>query len=168
MMRLVSAALIIVALAFLLSPRFRAWVRARAPMFILGAIAVTAVGLAITGRLNWIVAAVSAALPAIWRLAPLLRFAPLLARLAGRGREAGARGRDDRPGTGDTPPPQRNGRMSRQEAAEMLGVDSDADRDRVMAAHRRLIQRLHPDRGGTDYLASRLNEARDVLLEDND
>ena len=168
MMRLVSLALIIAALAYLLSPRLRRRVRARAPMFLLGALALTAIGLAITGRLNWIFAAISAALPAIWRFAPLLRFLPLVARLTGRGREAGASPGSDQQDAGNAPPPRREGRMSRQEAAEMLGVETDADRDRIMAAHRRLIQRLHPDRGGTDYLASRLNEARDVLLEDND
>ncbi|PZA00844.1 molecular chaperone DnaJ [Gammaproteobacteria bacterium 2W06] len=165
MMRLVSLALIIAALAFLLSPRLRRRARARAPMFILGAVALTAIGLAITGRLNWIFAAISAALPAIWRFAPLLRFLPVIARLTGRGRDAGASPRGDDPAAGNAPPPRRDGRMSRQEAADMLGVETDADRDSIMAAHRRLIQRLHPDRGGTDYLASRLNEARDVLLE---
>lgn len=161
MMRLVSLALIILALTYLLSPHFRRWVRARAPMFILGLMAATAVALAITGRLNWIVAAVSAAIPLIWRLAPLLRFLPLVARLTGRARGAKADSAD----TDRQQPASRNGRMARAEAAELLGVDADADRDTVLAAHRRLMQRLHPDRGGTDYLAARLNEARDVLLE---
>jgi curved DNA-binding protein CbpA len=55
--------------------------------------------------------------------------------------------------------------MTRDEAAEMLGVAIDADRKTILAAHRRLMQKLHPDRGGTDYLAARLNEARDRLLE---
>lgn len=163
MMRLVSLALIILALTYLLSTRFRQWVRARAPMFILGLIAVTAVALAISGRLNWIFAAISAAIPVIWRMAPLLRFLPLVARLSRRWRGTGSTRADGTEGGG---PPRRSGRMSRDEAAEMLGVASDADREAVLAAHRRLMQRLHPDRGGTDYLASRLNEARDVLLED--
>ena len=160
MMRLLSPLLIILALAFLLSPRFREWLRARAPIFILGAIAVVAVVLAISGRLNWIFAAISAALPVIWRLAPLLRFLPMVARLTGRRRGA----QKDDADSNDQRPASRNGRMTREEAGELLGVDADADRDAVLAAHRRLMQRLHPDRGGTDYLAARLNEARDVLL----
>ncbi|RZU99447.1 molecular chaperone DnaJ [Spiribacter vilamensis] len=160
MMRLFSLLLIILALAFLLSPRFRQWLRARAPIFILGAIAVVAIVLAISGRLNWIFAAISAALPVIWRLAPLLRFLPLVARLTGRRR--GKQG--DETDTDGQRPASRNGRMTREEAGELLGVEADADREEVLAAHRRLMQRLHPDRGGTDYLAARLNEARDVLL----
>jgi len=163
MMRLVSLALIILALTYLLSTRFRQWVRARAPMFVLGLIAFTAVALAISGRLNWIFAAISAAIPVIWRMAPLLRFLPMVARLGGLWRRRRSDASDRGDGSG---PPQRNTRMSRDEAAEMLGVARDADREAVLAAHRRLMQRLHPDRGGTDYLASRLNEARDVLLED--
>ena len=57
------------------------------------------------------------------------------------------------------------GRMSRAEALRVLGLDPGATRDDVLAAHRRLMQRLHPDRGGSDYLAARINEAKDVLLE---
>ena len=161
MMRLFSLLLIILALAFLLSPRFRQWLRARAPIFILGAIAVGAVLLAISGRLNWIFAAISAALPVIWRFAPLLfRFLPLVARLTGRRRGT----QEDDADTDSQRPASRSGRMTREEAGELLGVDADADREEVLAAHRRLMQRLHPDRGGTDYLAARLNEARDILL----
>ncbi len=54
--------------------------------------------------------------------------------------------------------------MTREEAGAILGVAPDADRDTVVAAHRRLIQKLHPDRGGSDYLASRVNEAKRRLL----
>ena len=161
MTRLISLLLIILALIFLLSPRFRQWLRARAPVFILGAIAAAAVVLAISGRLNWIFAAIGAALPVIWRFAPLLRFLPLVARLTGRRR---GKGKDDDDTDGKRPA-SRNGRMTRDEAAELLGIEADADREAILAAHRRLMQRLHPDRGGTDYLAARLNEARDVLLD---
>tara|TARA_B100000029_G_scaffold183213_1_gene180799 strand:- start:329 stop:937 length:609 start_codon:yes stop_codon:yes gene_type:complete len=58
------------------------------------------------------------------------------------------------------------GPMSRREAAEILGLDENSASDKVIETHRRLIQKLHSDRGGTDYLASLVNQARDVLLED--
>lgn len=54
--------------------------------------------------------------------------------------------------------------MSRDEAFEVLGLAPDASQDDIRAAHRRLIQRMHPDRGGSAYLAARLNQARRVLL----
>ena len=161
MIRLFSAILLVLFLAFMLSSRFRGWLRARAPMLVLGSVAVVAIALAATGRLNWIFAAVSAALPFIWRLASLLRFLPWIARLTGHGRTTSA----DGDGSGGSHPARPDGRMSREEAAELLGITPDADREAVLAAHRRLMQRLHPDRGGTDYLAARLNEARDRLLE---
>ena len=54
--------------------------------------------------------------------------------------------------------------MSVQQAAQILGVDLAAPSDEIVLAHRRLIQRMHPDRGGSDYLAAQINRAKDVLL----
>ncbi|WP_299440913.1 hypothetical protein [uncultured Rhodospira sp.] len=62
--------------------------------------------------------------------------------------------------------PASNGPMSRAEALQVLGLEEGASADDVRAAHRRLIVLVHPDRGGTPYLAARLNQARDVLLGD--
>lgn len=61
----------------------------------------------------------------------------------------------------DTP---RKGRMTMREAREILGVGADATPQEIHSAHRRLIQKNHPDQGGSEYLASKINEARDVLL----
>lgn len=54
--------------------------------------------------------------------------------------------------------------LSQAEACEVLGVAEHATREEVEAAYKRLIQRVHPDRGGSDWLAARLTAARDVLL----
>jgi hypothetical protein len=54
--------------------------------------------------------------------------------------------------------------MTETLALEILGLGSDASREDITAAHRRLMQKMHPDRGGSDYLAQRINQARDFLL----
>ena len=56
------------------------------------------------------------------------------------------------------------GRMTRQEALAVLGLAEGASEDDIRAAHRRLMRTAHPDGGGSDWLAARINEARDVLL----
>lgn len=60
-----------------------------------------------------------------------------------------------------------SGKMDAAEARAILGVPAEASPDDIRRAHRRLIQRLHPDRGGTDYLAAQVTRARDVLLGDH-
>jgi len=57
-----------------------------------------------------------------------------------------------------------SGPMSTGEALEILGLDQGAEVWQISEAHRRLLQKLHPDRGGSAYLAIKVTEARDVLL----
>lgn len=73
-------------------------------------------------------------------------------------------GRAGDPGADDTFE-QTHGKMSRSEAFRILGLNEDAGQAEIKAAHHRLIAGLHPDRGGSAYLAAKINEARDVLLK---
>ncbi|WP_043340199.1 J domain-containing protein [Belnapia moabensis] len=60
--------------------------------------------------------------------------------------------------------PMESGPMTRAEALAILGLAEGADAEAIRAAHRRLMQSAHPDRGGSDWLAARVNQARDILL----
>ena len=82
----------------------------------------------------------------------------MLTRLGGRAQEHSS----GRQGSGRSA---RLGQMSRREALDVLGLEDDATDTEVRDAHRRLIRKLHPDQGGSDYLAAKLNEAKEVLLD---
>ena len=62
-------------------------------------------------------------------------------------------------------PPPRRAAMGVEEALDILGLEAGADEAAIRGAHRKLMQQLHPDKGGNDYLAKQINTARDTLLQ---
>jgi hypothetical protein len=125
-----------------------------------GVIAILVV-LAITGHLNIITAMIASLVALLPRVAGLARYLPFLSRLYQQrqqyGQNSGQNG-------GRQPPPQGRSAMSRDEAMDILGLKPGYSKEDVIAAHRRMIQKMHPDRGGSDYLASQINKAKDTLL----
>jgi hypothetical protein len=55
--------------------------------------------------------------------------------------------------------------LSRREAFEILGLEDGASDEEILTAHKKLMQRLHPDRGGSNYLAVKVNQAKDLLIK---
>lgn len=107
-----------------------------------------------TGRAHWLAALITALLPAArWVLGQVIRNIPFLHNLYKQRQ------------TQKNPPSARVTQLTVKEALQILGLEPGASREEIIAAHKKLIQKLHPDQGGNDYLAAQLNAARDLLLK---
>lgn len=116
--------------------------------------------LVMTGRVHWIMAIIAALIPLSKILLSLLFRARPFLQFWRRHRQTQ---NNDIPSSNPA-----NNKLAEDEAWQILGLAPGASRDEVIQAHKKLIQKLHPDRGGNNYLAAKLNAARDLLLKNQE
>ncbi len=117
--------------------------------YVLYAIALIVIMLTVTGRMHWIAAVVATLFPFLRSAFPwLMRLLPFIK-------------------SKNTPPPSSaaaNHIIDLEKALKMYGFEQVPSEEEIIQRHRELIQKNHPDRGGSDYLAAQINEAKDTLL----
>jgi hypothetical protein len=101
------------------------------------------------GKLHWIGAAIAALFTGLKTAWPwLAQYVPKI---------LGKKQNHTQNSAGDMP-------STREHALEVLGLEEGSSKEDIIQAHRRLIQKCHPDKGGSEYLAAQLNKAKDILI----
>jgi len=112
--------------------------------------------LALTGHLNIITAAIAGLVALIPRLLQYAKYLPFISNMVNK--------QANSTGSSQAPPTPGKGKMAKNEAIEILALKPGYSDEDVIAAHRRMMQKVHPDRGGSDYLAAQINQAKKTLL----
>ena len=114
--------------------------------------------LAITGKLNIIFAFIGSAIPFI------ARHLPNVLRLLGLAKSIHANGKKTKHNNAAAP----TQAMNRQNALRLLGLQDGASKEEIIEAHKRLMQKGHPDKGGSEELATQINHAKELLLKEHE
>lgn len=109
--------------------------------------------LVMMGKAPWLLGVLAALLAIGTRL---VQFVPLIAMFK--------KAFGDNPNNQTKNQPVYDSEMSRKQAADILGIKVTATESEIREAHKRLMQKIHPDRGGSDALAKQINRAKDILL----
>ena len=114
-------------------------------------LAIIVLFLVATGRAHWISALFVALIPIFKKLFLIIRYLPILQRFASGYNNAKKRAR-------------KSDGMSKAEAAEILGINENSNKEEIISAHKKEMQKHHPDKGGSKEMAAKINAARDTLL----
>jgi len=116
--------------------------------------------LALMGRLHWLLAVIAGAAAFVMRFLPvLLRYIPQIQKLMQffyHSRHSTNQSKSS---------PQKSTNLTKAQACDILGVSLTATKQEIIDAHRNLIFKNHPDRGGSDFLATQINQAKETLLQ---
>ena len=126
-------------------------------------IGIILLGLAATGRMHWLYALVGAMLPIVRRLFGLLAYLPMLKRTVNTFRGQKNSHTEQQADSTNT-----SALLTINEAYAILGLEPGASKQDIIQAHKQLMQRVHPDRGGSSHLAIKINQAKDLLLKSID
>ena len=103
-----------------------------------------------TGKAHWISALIVALIPIIKKLFIIFRYLPIIKRFTSSYKNNNQR--------------KNSNNMSRKEAAAILGVSENPSKQEIIFAHKREMQKHHPDKGGSKDIAAKINAAKDRLL----
>ena len=120
-------------------------------------IATVVLVLVVTGRAHWIMGVLATLLALASRAAQFAQYIPLFKQIFGHEKSA-SQSTTSGVSTQQT--------MSRQDAADILGIDVNASAEEIRITHKKLMQKIHPDRGGSDVLAKQINTAKKVLMDE--
>ena len=114
-------------------------------------LSIVVIFLVLTGRAHWLSAIVVALIPLVKKLFLILRYLPILQRFSSYYSQKKQGG------------PKQS--MSIKEAADILNVSENASEDEIILAHKKAMQKNHPDKGGSKEIASKINTAKKRLLD---
>ena len=103
-----------------------------------------------TGKTHWITGLLVALIPIIKKIFIVLRYIPILQKFRSYYKDKQEFNNPNK--------------LSRKEAEEILGVNENATKEEIIFAHKKAMQKHHPDRGGSKYMAAKINSAKDKLL----